>query len=99
MVSTRLMSVVNGGNESSVAQNSTDSVRCTRNSTSAATSTTATTSNEQPSTNKQTTVSTKTSLKLLDLPPEIVQKILSNLTFKNVCQLRLVSKCSFKNWI
>lgn len=88
MVSTRLMSVVNSGNENNVAQNSSDSVRSTRNSSSAATST----ANEQSSTNKQATTSSKSTLKLLDLPPEIVQKILSNLTFKNVCQLRLVSK-------
>lgn len=31
----------------------------------------------------------------LDLPQEVIEKILSYMTFKNVCQLRLVSRFDF----
>lgn len=31
------------------------------------------------------------SLNVLDLPPEILEKIFSYLSFKNICQLRMVS--------
>lgn len=88
MVSTRLMSIVNETFTELCSQGSSTEqtvTRATRNSTA---------SHPTPSTSADSSSrpSTSTSLiNLLELPAEIVEKILSYLTYKNVCQLRLVS--------
>lgn len=43
------------------------------------------------------TRSVNSSRNLLDLPQEILEKILKNLSFKNVCQVRLVSWLNIQN--
>lgn len=93
MVSTRQMSIVNGNsstNDCSSAQNSAFyNTRCIRNNNQNNYESTPSTSNAQGQSNQ--TVD-KVQIQLMDLPPEVIEKILRNLKFKNVCQLRLVSK-------
>lgn len=92
MVSTRQMSIVNNGECSSSAQvgeQSGASCRATRNATSSALVAAAASAEPGPSTSRF--LPPRQAIFLLDLPVEVVEKILSYLTFKNVCQLRLVS--------
>lgn len=87
MVSTRLMSIVNETLTELYSQGSSSEhtvTRVTRNSVS---------SHPIPSTSEDSNrpSASSRSINLLDLPAEIIEKILSFLSYKNVCQLRLVS--------
>lgn len=87
MVSTRLMSIVNETLTELYTQGSGTEhtvTRVTRNSAALHPVPSTSAENNRPSTSTS-------SLNILDLPAEIVEKILSFLTYKNVCQLRLVS--------
>lgn len=84
MVSTRQMSIVSGG-ISECANQVTDHgpARSTRNNPVIIPS--------EPSTSHGRSTQTKQNIFLLDMPQEVIEKILSYLSFKNICQLRLVS--------
>lgn len=87
MVSTRLMSIVNETLTELYSQGSSTeptATRVTRNSVSSHPVPSTSADSSRPSTSTS-------SLNLLDLPAEIIEKVLSYLTYKNVCQLRLVS--------
>lgn len=87
MVSTRQMTIGhNGTGECSEGTSSENGpAKFTRHSTSAGSS------NNQGQNCKSNT-NPLTKINILDLPQEIIEKIFSNLTFKNICQLRFVSK-------
>ena len=86
MVSTRLMSIVNDNLADGCAQGISSSsnvvTRVTRNSCSHAVASTSAADGVGRS-----SVSV---INVLEMPPEILEKIMSNLSFKNICQLRLV---------
>ncbi|XP_022900488.2 F-box only protein 28 [Onthophagus taurus] len=94
MVSTRFSSMSNGIEHIMLCHNNPTEppvTRVTRNSVAVAHSSVQ----SIPSTSSDTTVGSATSRKginILNLPPELIEKILGYLKFKNVCQLRLVSK-------
>lgn len=84
MVSTRQMSIVSGGiSECSNQVTDHGPARSTRNNTVLIAS--------EASTSHGRSTQTKQSIFLLDLPQEVTEKILGYLSFKNICQLRLVS--------
>lgn len=91
MVSTRLMSIVNDnladGCAQGISSGSNVVTRVTRNSCSHAV---ASTSTADGASRTPAIV-----INVLEMPPEILEKIMSNLSYKNICQLRLVWNLSF----
>lgn len=92
MVSTRQMAIVSGGS-TDVSGQALDNgpARYTRNSV-ALHGLDVGSGEPQPSTSTALALPQKQSKKLMDLPPEIVDKILSYLPFKKICASRLVCK-------
>ncbi|EEZ98462.1 F-box only protein 28 [Tribolium castaneum] len=83
MVSTRQMSIGNSGTTEGSEHAENGPAKYTRNSTAAAHS------SHQGQCSKSTT-NAPAKLHFLDLPQEIIEKIFSYLTYKNICQLRFV---------
>lgn len=90
MVYTRQMTIGNNGSTDSIQLNIESPVKSTRNSPPAVISGCSSTMQYC----KALTPSVQ-SINILDLPPEVLEKVFSYLAFKNICQLRLVSKSNF----
>lgn len=82
MVSTRQMSIVNGECSTQVSDQGAP-CRSTRNANCLVPA--------EPGPSQGKFLPTRQTILLLDLPVEVIEKILSYLNFKNICQLRLVS--------
>lgn len=92
MVSTRQMSIGNNGTGEGSEHTCTENgpAKYTRNSTAAAHS-------SQGQCSKCTTTA-PAKPHFLDLPQEIIEKIFSYLTYKNICQLRFVSISNYLSY-
>ncbi|XP_072390467.1 uncharacterized protein dmpd [Diabrotica undecimpunctata] len=92
MVSTRQMTIGNNGTGDGSQSPSEGPAKFTRNSTSTTTTVTAGCSSTVQYSRAPTIPVQSKFISILDLPQEVLEKIFSYLKFKNICQLRLVSR-------
>ncbi|XP_018329168.1 F-box only protein 28 [Agrilus planipennis] len=91
MVSTRQMSVISNNGNECIGQSTSGYVSSSRASRNSASHSSCSNSDGGPSTSSGKVVSSQ-SVNLLDLPQEVIEKILGYISFKNICQLRFVCR-------